>query len=532
MFKLTNYINGFILAILLVLVIYFDSAKVISRQIQSILPNSEQKELLEKFNEFQSSKKILLYVDGLEKESLEKIKNLENELLKIDGLKLEKNQSNKNLQKFQEDYKFYINSFDKKSLENLNIDSKLEELKFNLISADFSYFFDKNDPLSLLEKTESKKNYSLKNGHLIIKDLGYLSIFTINSSINSISQYEEIYDLVQNKTNIYENVKVFSPIFYFVENSRIIKNDVETIILSSTIVLVLLYILILRDLKLLINSFITLSSSILLALFISSFIFKELSIFVTVFGISISTVAIDYMFHHYVHNYYEEKKEFNKHVFLGMITTVGAFFIISFISFDLIKQICYFSIISLVFSYLQFSFLYPKIGFIYKNKKEINFHLFSKIKPIVVILLSFVLIVISLKQLDFDSNLIAPKPLYFGEKLYLSLNDDEFKTIIKAYCMLTGFRGRIEEYSYFFKEIFNINVFIFSLEYDLDFIIEDSRLLNIDYDLVKKLTPKLPATKNNFNLSPYPLFVLDFPNIDGTKLDFGEAQSSSFYFPI
>lgn len=135
-------------------------------------------------------------------------------------------------------------------------------------------------------------------------------------------------------------------------------------------------------------------------------------------------------------------------------------------------------------------------------------------------------------ELDFDSNLVAPKPLYFGEKLYLSLNDDEFRTIIKAYCMLTGFKGKIEEYSYFFKEIFNINVFIFSLEYDLDFIIEDSRLLNIDYDLVKKLTPKLPATKNNFNLSPYPLFVLDFPNIDGTKLDFDETQSSSFYFPI
>ena len=438
MFKLTNYINGLILAILIVLVIYFDSFKVISTQIQSILPNSEQKELLEKFNEFQSSKKILLYVDGLEKESLEKIKNIENELLKIDGLKLEKNQSNKNLQKFQEDYKFYINNFDKRNLENLNINSKLEEIKFNLINADFSYFFDKNDPLSLLEKTENKKNYSLKNGHLIIKDLGYLSIFTINSSINSISQYEEIYDLVQNKTNIYENVKVFSPIFYFVENSRIIKNDVKTIILSSTIVLVLLYILILRDLKLLINSFITLSSSILLALFISSFIFKELSIFVTVFGISISTVAIDYMFHHYVHNYYEEKKEFNKHVFLGMITTVGAFFIISFISFDLIKQICYFSIISLVFSYLQFSFLYPKIGFIYKNKKEINFHLFSKIKPSVVILLSFVLIVISLKQLGFDSNLknldVENKKLnqlenFFNEKL---TNQDNIPILIKA----------------------------------------------------------------------------------------------------
>ncbi|MEZ4692583.1 MAG: hypothetical protein R2837_00850 [Aliarcobacter sp.] len=79
-----------------------------------------------------------------------------------------------------------------------------------------------------------------------------------------------------------------------------------------------------------------------------------------VFGISISTVAIDYMFHHYVHNHYEKKKEFNKQVFLGMFTTVGAFFIISFISFDLINKFVIFSIVSLIFSYLQFSFLYSK----------------------------------------------------------------------------------------------------------------------------------------------------------------------------
>lgn len=135
-------------------------------------------------------------------------------------------------------------------------------------------------------------------------------------------------------------------------------------------------------------------------------------------------------------------------------------------------------------------------------------------------------------EVKFNSDLVLNKPLYFGEQLYLSLSDDEFRTIIKAYCMLTGFKGRKEEYSYFFKEIFKVNVFIFSLEYDLDFIIEDSRLLNIDYDLIKELTPKLPQTKNNFNVSPYPLFVLDFPSIEGTKLDFGSTPTSSFYFPI
>lgn len=438
MFKLTNYINGFILALLVILVIYFDSFKAISTQLQSILPNSEQKELLQKFNEFQSTKKVLLYVNGLEKESLEKIKNIENELIKIDGLKQEKNQINKNLQKYKEDYKFYIGDFNKENLENLNIDLKLEQLKSNLMNSDFAYFFDKNDPLGLLEKRENQKNFSLKDGHLIIKDLGYLSIFTIDSSINSISQYENIYDLIQSKINIDENVKLFSPIFYFVENSRIIKNDVNNISIIATLFLLLLYIIILKNIKLLVNTLMTLTSSILLSLLICSFIFDELSIFITAFGISISTVAIDYMFHHYVHNHYEKKKNFRKDVFLGMFTTVGAFFIVSFISFELIKQICYFAIISLLFSYIQFTFLYPKIGFTQKNIKNINYISIPKIKPYIIILLSFVLIAISINQLKFDSNLrnldVENKKLnqlenFFNEKL---TNQDNIPILIKA----------------------------------------------------------------------------------------------------
>ncbi|MEZ4694444.1 MAG: hypothetical protein R2837_10775 [Aliarcobacter sp.] len=83
MFKSTNYINSCILIVLVALVIYFDSFKTISTQIQTILPNSEQKELLKKFNEFQNSKKILLFVEGLEKDSLNKLKTIENELTKL-----------------------------------------------------------------------------------------------------------------------------------------------------------------------------------------------------------------------------------------------------------------------------------------------------------------------------------------------------------------------------------------------------------------------------------------------------------------
>ncbi|MEZ4692584.1 MAG: hypothetical protein R2837_00855 [Aliarcobacter sp.] len=59
------------------------------------------------------------------------------------------------------------------------------------------------------------------------------------------------------------------------ENSRIIQQDVRTIILFSTITLILLYILILRDIKLLINSFITLSINYLVTGLLVHFYLKN-----------------------------------------------------------------------------------------------------------------------------------------------------------------------------------------------------------------------------------------------------------------
>lgn len=403
--KLTNYINSLILIILIFFVLTFDSFKSISTQLHTILPNSEKKELLEEFNKFQSIKKIFLSVEGLNKESLEKIKNIEEKLAKIEGLTLEKFQVNENLKKYTNDNKLFTKNFNENNLKNLNIETKLQEIKSNIINSDFSYFIDKQDPLELLEKNTNYQTFHLKDNHLILKNFAYLSIFNMENTINSLEQYEKIYDSIQTIVVSNEEIKIFSPIFYFVENSRIIKNDVNKIIIFSTIVLLFLYLVILRNLKLLINTLITLASSILLALFLSSLVFKELSIFVLVFGISISTVAIDYMFHHYMHRYYEKKKSFNKDVFLGMATTVGAFFIISFISFDLIKQICYFAIISLVFSYIQFAFLYPKIGFIQKDSISKEYKTLSKIKPIIIILIALFISTISITQFKFDSDL-------------------------------------------------------------------------------------------------------------------------------
>lgn len=404
--KLSNFINIAILLILVVLVLIFDSHKSISTQLHTLLPQNEQRDILQEFNKFQSTKKILVSVKGFDKEALNTIKTIEQQLLQIENISLESFNINHELEAFKKKYAFFIYDLQDNKIATLDINKELYSLKEKILNADFSYFIDRQDPLNLLKKPSKTDRLSLKNGHLIIKNYGYISIFNLDSSIQSLQQYEHIYDSIHTTITLSEKTQIFSPIFYFVENSRMIKEDVNKIILFSTLILLILYILILRNFKLLINTLMTLISSILLALLLTSFIFKSLSIFVIVFGISISTVAIDYMFHHYVHHHYSGKKAFNKEVFLGMATSLGAFFIISFISFDLIKQLCYFSMISLLFSYLQFSFLYPKIGFSYKNHSYKIAHHFSGIfSPKSIIVVSVLVLIISSSQIKFDLNL-------------------------------------------------------------------------------------------------------------------------------
>jgi len=134
-------------------------------------------------------------------------------------------------------------------------------------------------------------------------------------------------------------------------------------------------------------------------------------------------------------------------------------------------------------------------------------------------------------KLSFSEDDIT-KPLYFNQLNYFKVGDTEFKRIIKAFCNLTNFVGTIDEYSYFFKEIFKIDIVIKLIDGNLHFYIEDYNSLFVDDILIKELTPELSQTKNIFYKSPYTLFSLDFSSIRGTNLDFGGSKTSSLYFPL
>lgn len=420
---MVKYFNYILFSLLLSIFFLFGFNKDISTSLQTILPNSENKELLNEFLKFKANKKIYIAVKGFDKKALNKLNKIENRLDKLTNIKKDTFRANKNLKGFKEEYYLYFQNIDKKKLENLDVRMQINKIYEELISSFLVSSFNKKDPLEIFENTP--KNINIKNGKLFIKDYGYLTIYTIDKDIFSINEYKKIYKNIKFIENEYTDIKTFSSIYYFVENSKYIKDDATKIALIATIFLLCLYILILKNLHLLINTILTLLSSALFASISLILIYKQISVFVLVFGLSISTIAIDYMFHNYFHQNYNKKKGFNKEVFLGFVTTFLVFFILSFTNFKLITQISYFSMVSLISSYVIFSFIFPKVGFKFKETKFLNLK-----KPIIEYRYFFVFSIIAIgyfittlsfnfdiKSLDYDNQKLKQTEIFFKNSL-------------------------------------------------------------------------------------------------------------------
>lgn len=430
-----KYFNFILLSFLILLFFGFETSNKISTNLHSILPDSENKELLESFLKFDSNKKILLAVKDTSKESLKKLKEIEEKLLTIEGLSKKHFMQNGQLLEFKQQYQLYLGKIDKEKLLSLDVQKELKNLYKKIYNSFFIAQIDENDPFGLIKK--DTKQIALKKGRLLLKDYGFLAIYTIDSKINSLEQYERIYNSIKKIEKSYTDIKSFSIIYYFVENSRYIKNDGKILAFIGIALLLILYLVVLKNIPLLLNTLLALSSSALLATIITTTIYPTISIFVLVFGFSVSTIAVDYMFHHYFHKKYARYSGFNKEVFLGFFTTFGAFFILSFIDFLLIKQVAVFAMISLASSYIIFSFIFPFVQFKQSNFR-MRFRGFSLLKDRTIFAVSIFILTIcyfnlnfdfNIKNLNYDNKSLKQIEHFFKDKL--SQNNPHF-VIIKA----------------------------------------------------------------------------------------------------
>ena len=420
-----KYVNVLLLILSVGMLMLLQSYTHISTSLLSVLPEDNTKKIIEKFQKVKSSNLLLVTVKGTDENALEKMHNIEHRLEKLPHISLNKAYKSHALLAHQNANKMRMYDINETKLSALDVSQALEKLHTEMFTSFFPQQIDKIDPFKLLIYPKAMK-IAMKNGHLTLGDYGYLAYFTLKSKNLKMHQY--VYDEIHKVLLSEKDIVFFSPLFYFVENSRAIRADVHKIIYLSMAILFLLYFIILRDVVLLLHTVITLTTSASIATLVLTQHYEHLSVFVFVFGISVSTVAIDYMFHHYFHGHYAKHKQMNRSVLFGFLTTILAFFIFSFSTFLLIKQISIFAIISLSVSYVIFSFLYPYIGFHPSNAlKKKDQKVFCNISPKVLFFVAILLLFMSANKILFDTNLrhldysnttLKHKELFFKKYLH------------------------------------------------------------------------------------------------------------------
>lgn len=399
----TKPLNLALFALVGIFFFFYHHTVHVSTNLLSFLPDGKSKEVFEIYSHFKNSKEVLIATEGFDQDSLAKIKTIEDKLLASNLLKLESGiVPNEKLIAYTKKNAFYLKNLSQD--DSLSIHEKLKSLYDKMMNNPYYTTIDASDPLGYFSPKEKPLAMSIRDGHLALGDFGYFSVFSIQDNSNTIESYKVIYDLVHQTLQGLHNVRVFSPTFYFVENSQKIQDDVNFLVALSTLLLLVLYVFIIRNITLLINTIATLATSTLLSLLLVGLIWDEVSVFVLAFGNAIGSLAIDYMFLYYFCGHYERKKGFNTSAFYGFLTTFCGFMVFSWINFPLIQQVCAFAMFALVFSYLQFVFLYPLIGF----KKAQPFANFSFSIPVpyrTIALLSLLAIGLSIYFLRVDTNI-------------------------------------------------------------------------------------------------------------------------------
>jgi predicted exporter len=372
-----------------------------------IFEDDENVKKLKIMNFFETATTLFVSIKGFSNANRNKLLQIEKELQSFDFVtKTTFNTSKIEISDYMKKNYYLLSEFNGIALDEKNIETRIKALKASLLDSLFYAPIDKNDPFKLFTfnlKTQEKMS---KNSFLTLGERGYLLTAELNAKLSNMENAQAIeaklFSYFENK----EEVLAFSTLFFTAQNSKIIKSSVHIILYISFALLILLFFITLRDYKLLLANSITLASSIFFSLAISTYLFTELSIFTLAFGAAISSMSVDYLFHNYFHGQYT-KRGINYSIMWAFLTTLLGFFMLQFVAFPLIKQLAIFAMLSLSFSYFQFTFLYPYLK-LEPKEKRLNILKITNLKRFLstnfVFSFSILIIVYAGFNLQFDYN--------------------------------------------------------------------------------------------------------------------------------
>jgi len=402
-----KYSNYFILLVLLSVGILFKDYIHLSTNLLSLFASKDAVEKLKIADNLGYSKELLIAVKGFDKESKSKVLKISKELESIDNI-LSIQSTIVPSYEIQQYYKKNYSVL--ATFNDANQTSKeIKESMKRLYDAQFTNIFytsiDKNDPLKLFN-LQNKINNTNNSKFIILDDYGYLIRVSTDVSASQMDKAKVLYKDIHFILDNYDNIVSFAPFYYTVENSLEIQKDVQWIIILSTIILLVIYYLLIKNLKLLLHTLIALSSSMIFAILVSTLLFENFNVLSLAFGMSISAVSIDYLLHYYFHNFYQNNVKVDKNVLYGYITTTVAFGIFTFIPIPLLSQISFFAVVSLSFSYILFTFVFPRLSIDKYVESDNIVQKSRKIVPsYIIFILSIILFIYSSLNITLDNNI-------------------------------------------------------------------------------------------------------------------------------
>jgi len=479
-----KYINIVIFAILTFLYLCFSSHINFSTNFIEIFFSQKSLKLFDVAKKFGISNEILISKKGFDKKSLDELQNIAGEVRKIPEIskvKVSFALSN-SMKKYLRKNFYLLADFNNTKITNNDIEKKLQKIKENIYNSFIYKPVNSYDPLGLF-----KVDFKSGSKFLKLKNYGYIIKATTTVDTSDAAKARVVYDKIKLTLKKYPGTIAYAPFFFLIENSAHIRGDAQIIMLISTILLLMLYFVILKNHKLFLNAILAIFSSIISAILLTSLIFKTISILALVFGISITTISIDYMFHYYFHGDFSRKKFIlQKRVFFGFLTTVGVFIIFSFINIDLFAQLAIFSVISLSVAYALFTwvFVYLRISApsIKKSKRKLK-----SFNPLHVVILSLVLFGFAYHNLHFDNNLKNldyqnDKLLKLSKKFNSNSKKGKYKSIIIEAKTKELLLEKYEKILQIYPSMLGIGKFVFSdkkCKQKLD------KLKKYDFDKVK-----------------------------------------------
>ena len=378
------------------------------------------------------SNEILISKKGFSDKSLDELYEILNEIKKmpeISKAEISLYPSSKMKGYLVRNY-FLLADFNNTTITGEVIKSRLQNIYDNINTSPIYEPINSYDPLGLF-----KTNMNFNERYLKLKGYGYLLKASTTIDTANATKARELYNKINKIVQEHKDVITFAPFYYLVENSAYIKNDAQKIMLFATVMLLVIYFFILKNHKLFFNTILVIASSILSAIILSYLVFGDINILALVFGVSVTTISIDYMFHYYFHNTFRTKKFiFVKRVFFGFVTTLIVFIIFTFIDIELFSELAFFSGVSLTVAYTLFSWVFiyldipsPKLQ--EKNIESKNFN------PTYILVASIIMLIYSYENLHFDTNMRNldynnVKLLKLSQKFSNGLQRDKYQSVM------------------------------------------------------------------------------------------------------